>query len=199
MAHVSFLAHEDSNACHSKTPHSILSNYTGEATLAEPRNMQTKDYTITNRNISPPGRAHSEIIHDTTAFQPNPDITADFQVPDNNFAFVPSQMSMLVDPKSLPAFYVVGGIDGLERGLRTDRRSGLSSDKALLCGTISLEEVKCNRPRSRDNSGPHPVEFKTPSVPINIQQPDKWFRDRRRIFGENRLPEKTHPNLFQLA
>ena len=199
LAHMSSSAHEDSNACHDETPHSILSNSTGEATPSDPSKMQTEDCTVTNRNLSPPGRAHSEIIHDTTALQPQQDRIADFQVPDNKFAFVPGQMSMLVDPKSLPAFYAVGGIEGLEKGLRTDRRSGLSSGETLLCGTVSLEEVKGNRPASRDNLEPHPVEFETPSTPINLQRPDERFGDRRRIFGENRLSEKSPPNLFQLA
>jgi hypothetical protein len=57
---------------------------------------------------------------------------------------------MLVDPKSLSAFYAVGGIEGLEKGLRGDRRSGLSSDEAFLYGTISIEEVKGTRPASRN-------------------------------------------------
>lgn len=75
----------------------------------------------------------------------------------------------------------------------------MSSDEALLCGTISLEEVRGNRPTSRNTPGPHPVEYETPSMPINLQQPDERFGDRRRIFGGNRLPDKTPPNLFQLA
>lgn len=174
LARVSSLAHEDCNACQGKTPHSILNDPTGEATPVEPRKMQTEDCTVTNRNISLSGRAYSEAIQDTVAFQPDPGLTADFQLPDNKFAFVPSQMLMLVAPKSLPAFYAVGGIDGIERGIRTERRSSLSSYEALLSETISLEEVKCNRPISKDNTEPHTVKCKTTSMPINIQRPDVW-------------------------
>jgi Ca2+-transporting ATPase len=106
---------------------------------------------------------------------------------------------MLVDPKSLSAFYAVGGIEGLEKGLRTDRRSGLSSDEALLNGTISLEEVVGTMPESRDPLRLNSVEHRTLSMPVNPQRPDEPFGDRRRIFGENKLPEKNPSDLLKLA
>lgn len=64
-----------------------------------------------------------------------------FHVPDNKFAFSPGQLSKLFNPKSLSAFYAMGGLAGLEKGLRTDVKSGLSSDEDLLDGAVSFGEV----------------------------------------------------------
>lgn len=64
-----------------------------------------------------------------------------FLVPDNKFAFSPGQLSKLFNPKSLNAFYALGGLDGLERGLRTDVKSGLSNDEDELDGAVAFVEV----------------------------------------------------------
>lgn len=64
-----------------------------------------------------------------------------FHVPDNKFAFSPGQLSKLFNPKSLHAFYAMGGLAGLEKGLRTDIKSGLSSDEDTLDGAVSFGEV----------------------------------------------------------
>lgn len=64
-----------------------------------------------------------------------------FHVPGNKFAFSPGQLSKLFNPKSLNAFYALGGLAGLERGLRTDVKSGLSSDEDVIDGTVAFEDV----------------------------------------------------------
>lgn len=64
-----------------------------------------------------------------------------FHVPDNKFAFSPGQLSKLFNPKSLNAFYALGGLAGLERGLRTDIKSGLSTDEDEIDGAVSFSEV----------------------------------------------------------
>ncbi|KFY46430.1 hypothetical protein V495_02459 [Pseudogymnoascus sp. VKM F-4514 (FW-929)] len=157
--------------------------------------------TTSGQHPSPLERApvHRGIIYNTTALESLADRVEDFHVADNKFAFVPGQMSKLIDPKSLSAFYAVGGIEGLERGLRTDRLSGLSADEAFLYGTISLEEAKITRPPSKRPPLTHSTEYESPMELIQAQGPDQSFSDRRRIFGENRLPEKKPKNILQLA
>ncbi|KAF4971472.1 hypothetical protein FSARC_1700 [Fusarium sarcochroum] len=62
------------------------------------------------------------------ALNPDPGTEDLFEVERNPFAFSPGQLSKLLKPKSLNAFYALGGLNGLERGLRTDRTTGLSMD-----------------------------------------------------------------------
>ena len=56
---------------------------------------------------------------------PDPGEEAGFQVENNKFAFSPGQLGKLCNPKSLAAFHALGGINGIEKGLRTDRKYGL--------------------------------------------------------------------------
>ena len=64
-----------------------------------------------------------------------------FHRENNPFAFTPGQMGKMYNPKSLGAFHAVGGLQGLEKGLRTDRHSGLSADENKLDGLISFDEA----------------------------------------------------------
>ncbi|KAK3986800.1 Ca2+-transporting ATPase [Cladorrhinum sp. PSN332] len=66
--------------------------------------------------------------------EPNPGEEHLFNIENNPFAFSPGQLSRLLEPKSLPALQALGGIDGLARGLRTDKRSGPSIDETHLSG-----------------------------------------------------------------
>jgi hypothetical protein len=61
------------------------------------------------------------------ALKPDPGSEKDFTVQDNKFAFSPGQLNKLLNPKSLAAFSALGGIRGIEHGLRTNIDSGLSS------------------------------------------------------------------------
>lgn len=142
---------------------------------------------------------NGEMMHDNAALHSQLDEIENFQVADNKFAFVPEQLSKLIDPNSLSAFYAVGGLEGLEKGLRTDRRSGLSSDEAFLDGTITLGEAKLTRPASKQPTKVQPVQYEVRKRAIRPQGPDQSFADRRRVFGENRLPEKIPKSLLHLA
>jgi hypothetical protein len=65
----------------------------------------------------------------------------DFEVENNKFAFSPGQLGKLYNPNSLSAFYALGGLDGIERGLRTDREFRI--DESTVNGTISFEDATC--------------------------------------------------------
>ena len=138
---------------------------------------------------STPGDEHGEagslaanelIMTSSEGLKPDPGAGLDLEVRDNKFAFSPRQMSQLVDSRSLSAFRALGGIDGLERGLRTDRRCGLSSEEMLLDGHVSFNA---------------PVRLMSASVG---GRPNEPFADRKRVFGDNHVPTKKPPNFLQL-
>ncbi|GAD98664.1 hypothetical protein CIMG_06925 [Paecilomyces variotii No. 5] len=142
-------------------------------------------------------RTNSTVMNDEDALNPDPGTEGDFEVEDNKFAFSPGQLNKLLNPKSLPAFHAVGGLAGLERGLRTDRRSGLSFDETRLDGTVSFEEATAKDVQQR----PKAVS-RTPSADSKqgaSRQDGDTFADRKRIFGDNRLPEKKAKSIWELA
>ena len=65
----------------------------------------------------------------------------DVQIPNNPFAFTPTQLAKLHDPKDLNILRQMGGLDGLIYGLRTDISMGLSPDEDQLHGRITLQDV----------------------------------------------------------
>jgi hypothetical protein len=67
------------------------------------------------------------------------DSDSSFEVENNNSAFSPSQLEKLYNPKSLVAFHALGGLEGIEKGLRTGRTVGM--DETSLNYTISFEEA----------------------------------------------------------
>jgi P-type Ca2+ transporter type 2C len=63
------------------------------------------------------------------------------EILDNPFAFSPTQLAKLHDPKDLNVLRHMGGLDGLIYGLRTDIATGLSPDEDQLHGRITLQDV----------------------------------------------------------
>lgn len=106
---------------------------------------------------------------------------------DNKFAFTPGQLNKLLNPKSLAAFQALGGLRGLERGLRTDLTSGLSVDEARLEGTIGFEEAT-----SQSTS-----DKKVP-IPDDNSSDASQFQDRVRVFNWNRLPARKSTGILKL-
>jgi P-type Ca2+ transporter type 2C len=123
---------------------------------------------------------------------------SDIVVSDNKFAFSPGQLNKLLNPKSLQAYAALGGIRGLERGLRTNLQTGLSVDETNLEGAIAFEEATQRPPKSygyqsQDSSAPRPSDT-TPA-----QASSEAFADRIRIFKKNTLPEKKPTPLWKLV
>lgn len=136
------------------------------------------------------------IIDDKDALRPDPGTEADFEVENNPFAFSPGQLGKLYNPKSLSAFHALGGLDGLEKGLKSDRKAGLSVDEQRIDGTISFEEAttssSAQAPKTSPSNGVQRVD--------TSQEPGKdAFADRKRVFSDNRLPERKPKNILQLA
>jgi Ca2+-transporting ATPase len=111
---------------------------------------------------------------------------ADSKVANNPFAFTPSQLNKLLNPKSLAAFQALGGVEGIATGLQTDLHAGLSLDESTAPRHVSFEEA--TNPQS-------PIKEKESSRPPSNGAP---FEDRIRIHGRNTLPPKKATPLLKL-
>lgn len=124
------------------------------------------------------------------ALSPDPGSEADFEVEDNKFAFSPGQMNKLLNPKSLAAFTALGGLQGIERGLRTDINAGLSIDEGELEGAVSFQEVTKSQ-YFKGESSPTLAITRTGGEPGS-------FSDRIRVFKKNVIPTKKATPLWKL-
>ncbi|KAJ9627960.1 plasma membrane calcium [Taxawa tesnikishii (nom. ined.)] len=89
----------------------------------------------------------------------------------------------------------------MEKGLRTNRSTGLSTDEQHLEGVVSFDEATATTSPSAKSQASTAVEQTTsvssagpPSGPTSGA-----FTDRIRIFNDNRLPERKAKSLLQLA
>ncbi|KAK3316359.1 hypothetical protein B0H66DRAFT_292773 [Apodospora peruviana] len=161
------------------------------------------------------GRSHASssaadndaIMNDENALKPDAGKEDDFKVEDNPFAFTPGMLNKMFNPKSLSAFWKLGGLAGIEKGLRSDRKTGLGIDEHLLDGHVSFEEAT-SRSRSTDkaltegvseaSSAPIVATESRPSHAKKHHDVDQAFSSRKRVFKDNRLPERKGKSLLQL-
>lgn len=125
-----------------------------------------------------------------------------FIASDNKFAFSPGQLSKTLNPKNLNAFYALGGLAGLEKGLRTNRETGLSPDESALDGAIAFEDVAPKgvpKYGHNGNTEPKVQEGNVAATAAPTHEKGSAFADRKRIFRDNRLPEKKSKSLLELA
>lgn len=128
-------------------------------------------------------------------FRPISDDQEMFRADSNPFAFTPGHLSRLINPKSLRAFLALGGLSGIEKGLRTDARSGLSMDETDLDDSVSFE----------DATGSQLPEYlldepkKEDGAPSYQRKRGQQYSDRKRIFGMNHLPEKKSKSFILLV
>ena len=139
-----------------------------------------------------------DYTNDKKALQPDPGTEEDFQVENNKFAFSPGQLGKLYNPKSLSAFYALGGLTGIEKGLRTSRKSGLSSEEQQLEGQVTFEEAtNATLPASTDKVAVEVLTTEAAAAPVTT--PKDAFAERKRVYKDNRLPEKKSKSFLQLA
>lgn len=149
-------------------------------------------------------RTNDHIINDKEALTPLAGAEVDFEVVDNRFGFSPGQLSKLF-PKSFAAFHALGGLGGIEKGLRTDRYSGLSVDEKKLDGSVSFGDAisptpSPNFPDSADiKENSRRSVTRTSTSTTALQRAEDSFFDRKRIFKDNRLPAKKSKSIFELA
>jgi Ca2+-transporting ATPase len=154
-----------------------------------------------NTTLQPGQTSRGFTLDLADAFTPDPGAEDMFKVKDNKFAFSPGHLSKLLNPKSHNAFYALGGLAGLERGLSTDRSAGLSVDETNIENSMTYEGVAA---RGAPKYGAAGGNLPEPKTTINIapgtyDSKSKNFWDRRRIFSENRLPNKKNKTIWQLA
>lgn len=152
-----------------------------------------------NSNVDPTVAAKAyDDVPLAEALTPDPRNEADFRVDDNRFAFSPGQLNKMQNPKSLAAYYALGGLQGLERGLRTDISAGLSIDENRLGGTIAFQQVAPSLDKEQASaSKPRPETTPTSAAPASSGD-GQPFEDRVRVFSQNRLPARKSAGFFKL-
>ena len=119
----------------------------------------------------------------------------DFKVPDNHFAFSPGQLNKLLGPKSLAAYKAIGGIKGLEKGLQTDVKAGLSIDETSISKKVSFEQA-LEYARFKKDFGAGTVINQ--DVIVSDREIDGQYHDRKQVFRDNRLPAKKTLSIWAL-
>ncbi|KAH8598832.1 putative calcium-transporting ATPase 2 [Bisporella sp. PMI_857] len=227
--HVRASASFDSRDSRPVSPHNVSSPTRGDKTHnflsvpgarsrqnsdASEEDMQKTSYsgeTVTSTGVSDNKAAlkslngNDNVMNDPEALTPDPGHEADFQPENSNFAFSVGHLNKLINPKSLPAFYALGGVAGLEKGLRTNRKTGLSVDETDLDGKVSFEDATA---AARSSLLLLENEEKTPLVKSETKDVahakhrassgEESFFDRKRIFRDNRLPVKKGKSLLEL-
>ncbi|DAA73520.1 TPA_exp: Calcium-transporting ATPase [Trichophyton benhamiae CBS 112371] len=139
-----------------------------------------------------------DVRNDPNALKPDPKTEDDFEVENNKFAFSPGQLNKLLSPKSLSAFYALGGLAGLEKGLRTNRSTGLSIDETVLDGTVSFEEAtSASTPEHTPKASGRTTSMKYDAE--GVSKNNDRFVDRKRVFSDNRLPARKTKSIWELA
>lgn len=146
------------------------------------------DYSTTTTSVlMPTGTTVSQ--NSDEVLRPDPGTEASFQVRDNPFAFSPGQLNKLLNPKSLPVFRALGGLQGIARGLRTDLSAGLSVDEKNILSPITFNEAV------------QPTK-EWPASQLSGSNTNssaaKSFTDRIRVYEKNNLPAKKPTPIWRL-
>lgn len=140
------------------------------------------------------------------ALKPDPGTEADFNVDGvNPFAFTAGQLNKFLNPKSLAAYVAVGGVRGLEKGLRTDLEAGLSIDEGVLNGGVSFDEAIRHK-KNNNHSGVGQSQGSGTTAATDGAEITKIatvgagvaFVDRKRVFKDNILPAKYAKSIWTL-
>jgi Ca2+-transporting ATPase len=157
---------------------------------------------ITPSSVTAYSSASSMILESSEdVLTPDPGTEPDFQVVGNVFAYSPGHLNKMLNPKSLSAYVALGGLAGLERGLRTDIDAGLSIDEGPLEGVVSFEEATGYRNKSKNFNGetllPRPVATRNHTETQTTSASDP-FTDRIRVYSRNIIPSKKATPLWRL-
>ncbi|KAH9033387.1 E1-E2 ATPase-domain-containing protein [Lactarius pseudohatsudake] len=157
------------------------------------------------QRIRHPSRGETDVGLDTTQ--------ADLNV--KPFAFKPLQLASVVNPKSLENLEKLGGVEGLLRGLGTDRVCGLSTrptcglrdpgTNAATSDGVEMTSLKTNIALTSPTSvqeGPQSTAtlgggsgVGRPSSPNSASAYESTIKDRQRIYGQNIFPKYPRKSL----
>ncbi|KAF1921352.1 hypothetical protein BDU57DRAFT_584509 [Ampelomyces quisqualis] len=188
---------------HERSVTSGRSRAPSEATLLPPTTLAAASI---HSGVSAISKYTLDSQRQEDALAPDPGTEKDFAVTNNKFAFSAGQLNKMLNPKSLPAFVALGGLAGLEAGLRTDVQAGLSLEETEFDGSMSLEEATKMYRKLRDahsSALPRPVETRhvdaTESGPaVSALHTGEAFSDRKRVFKSNTLPTKKSKSFLKL-
>ena len=120
----------------------------------------------------------------------------------NLFAFVPSQLSALMDPKNLPLLHAFGGLQGVAKGLHVDLQTGLVPNQKIQ-NHVTMNDLQPASTTS--NSEPPEPRIRHRSMTVlstatgaTRTEPATAFPQRVAVFGDNVLPEVKAKSIFQL-
>lgn len=133
------------------------------------------------------------------ALKPDAVNAADFQVSNNPFAFSSGQLNKMLNPKSLAAFRALGGIIGLERGLRTDSKSGLSLDETTLTGSVSFDVATAPSVTSSSTTFGDKDQDSPQQSDLHKEIGTATYIDRKRVFNDNSLPPRKPKSFWFLV
>lgn len=124
-----------------------------------------------------------------------------FKSEDSPFGLTLGHLSKFLPRKNVQALALLHGPAGLEKGLRTNLSRGLDVREEKLNGTVSLNEVQsvpfdAVELDSIDSKGVKRSDTTATGPPSGD---DLAYSDRKRIFGDNRIPTKPSKTLLQLA
>lgn len=123
--------------------------------------------------------------------------------PHNPFAFVPDQLSALMDPKNLPLLYSYSGLEGLAKGLQVDLNTGLIPNSKVQT-PVSLNDVMALRQANHAEAPQEPrPRARSMTILSNATGATKTeganaFPQRAAVFGSNILPEVKSKSIFEL-
>lgn len=147
---------------------------------------------------------NQRVMDDENALRPDQGNEDDFDVEDNPFAYSPGMLNKMFNPKSLSAFFKLGGLAGLEHGLQTDRKAGLGLEETFLDRRVSFHEAAGQASKNQKEEGgrvnhanPTLTQTQSHTSPARKHE-NQNFADRKRVFRDNRLPEKKGKSLWQL-
>ncbi|EGN98945.1 hypothetical protein SERLA73DRAFT_90032 [Serpula lacrymans var. lacrymans S7.3] len=152
------------------------------------------------------------------------DLDQDADIDPGPFSFKPYELASLLDPKNLEALEALGGITGILKGLGTNRTHGLSKQataKILVSNDGGGGSLSDGRPGAGVGASQrhdrHSTEAKElPGIIVTGPEdelPDPHhhddiaehgpafqasFDERRRVFGENILPQRASKSLLAL-
>ena len=184
------------------TLRSRADSFNSQAETARSRATSVNSTTDTTRSrknsdvhtIRPPGFDGDDLSPEE-ALKPYKNDQKDFDVANNPFAFSPGQLNKTLNPKSLAAYRALGGLRGLERGLKTDVIAGLSVDEVSILEKISFEEATRS---ARIKKPPDAGTAIAQDVMVTDHEVKGQYHDRIRIFNDNRLPTKQSLSIWKL-
>ncbi|KAJ9609129.1 plasma membrane calcium [Cladophialophora chaetospira] len=181
-----------------KTPFdgATLNSRSGSFSDATTRVRSNSGISATSTAATLHSKSSLEFDSPEDALRPDKGNEKDFEVSNSPFAFSPGQLNKLLNPKSLSAYKALGGLKGLERGLRTSLTAGLSVDETRLDGQVSYQEAV---DAGSDKAVSDPALGRSDSsASVSTREVKGQFEDRLRVYRDNRLPEKKADSILVL-